>query len=182
MSEVVRIATASSDFDAFSSLVTEYVEWCRVRYQDHVWFVDQVFGHQSLSSELETLSTSYSAPNGTALLAIRDSQVCGGGAYRRLADGSCEMKRLYVPNRFKGRGTGRRLCDAIISSARDEGFQLMRLDTGNLFTEAIEMYKSFGFYRCPPHHEYPAELMPYLVFMEMPLTGISDRRHSKRFF
>ena len=31
------------------------------------------------------------------------------------------------------------------------------------------MYKSMGFRDCKPHHDYPSALMPYLVFMELPL-------------
>jgi GNAT superfamily N-acetyltransferase len=170
MTDLIHTAATASDYAAFAGLVTEYVEWSRARYRHDAWFVDQVFGHQSLAAELEALSVSYGPPRGKTLLATRDGHICGGGAYRRLADDSCEMKRLFVPDRFQGRGTGRRLCDAIIASARDEGFRLVRLDTGNLLKEAITMYESIGFRRCAPHHIYPTELMPYLVFMELPLT------------
>jgi GNAT superfamily N-acetyltransferase len=81
------------------------------------------------------------------------------------------MKRMYVGAQFHGHGTGRKLCEALIASAREDGFKLMRLDTGNLLKEAIAMYTSIGFRECPPHREYPSELMPYLVFMELPLTA-----------
>lgn len=171
MPDSIFIATTTSDYDAFAGLVRDYVGWCRVRYQDDAWFVDQVFSHQSLESELEDLSISYGPPNGKVLLATRDGQVCGGGAYHKLSYGICEMKRLFVPARFQGHGTGRRLCEAIIASAKDDGFQFMRLDTGNLLTEAIKMYQSIGFRLCAPYHEYPEKLMPYMVFMEMRLAG-----------
>jgi len=45
----------------------------------------------------------------------------------------------------------------------------MRLDTGNLLTEAITMYRKLGFKDCAPRLEYPEKLLPYLVFMELPL-------------
>jgi hypothetical protein len=32
------------------------------------------------------------------------------------------------------------------------------------------MYESMGFRHCPPHHEYPAELMGRLKFMERSLV------------
>jgi GNAT superfamily N-acetyltransferase len=104
---------------------------------------------------------------------------CLPGATGKFAEAGlieiCEMKRLFVPDRFRGSGTGRRLCEAIIASAKDAGFRLMRLDTGNLLTEAIELYKSIGFHICAPYHQYPEELMAYLVFMEMPLAGPVSR-------
>ena len=169
MSEAIYVASSPEDYAAFAGLVTEYVDWCRTRYREDAWFVNKVFGHQSLATELEALAITYGPPNGQTLLAIRNAEVCGGGAYRRLSDGTCEMKRLFVPSRFGGTGTGRRLCNALIQSARADGFPLMRLDTGNLLKEAIAMYKSMGFRDCQPHHDYPSELMPYLVFMELPL-------------
>lgn len=170
MAEIIRLAITHDDFDAFAALIIEYVEWCRARYQDDDFFVDRVFVHQSLATELGTLSTAYSAPHGKTFLAMLDGEFCGVGAYRRLSDGSCEMKRLFVSSRFNGRGTGRKLCNALIASATGEGFELMRLDTGHRLTEAISLYESLGFQRCSPHLEYPAELAPYLVFMQLALV------------
>jgi GNAT superfamily N-acetyltransferase len=166
----IYTATIASDYSAFAGLIREYVEWSRARYQGDAWFVDRAFSHQSLESELEALSVTYGPPNGKTLLARYGGQICGGVAYRRLNGEICEMKRLFVSDRFRGRGTGRLLCEALIASATDAGFRLMRLDTGNLLTEAIGMYQSIGFRLCAPYHQYPEELMPYLVFMEMPLT------------
>lgn len=88
-----------------------------------------------------------------------------------LRDGSCEMKRLYVPARFQGHGTGRLLVHALIDAAAADGYGLMRLDTGEQNSEAIAMYESMGFTHCPPHHEYPAELTERLKFMERSLVG-----------
>jgi GNAT superfamily N-acetyltransferase len=171
MPDCVYTATTASDYDAFAALIREYVEWSRARYQGDAWLIEQAFSHQSLDRELEDLSVSYGPPNGKTLLATRDGQICGGGAYRGLDDEICEMKRLFVPERFRGRGTGRRLCEAIMAAAGNEGYRLMRLDTGKLLTEAIGMYQSLGFRVCPPYHHYPEPLMPYLVFMERPLTS-----------
>jgi len=169
MSEVIFSAQSPSDYEAFGTLVSEYVAWCRARYQHDAWFVDQAFGHQGLDQELRELAITYGPPNGRTLLVRRDGELCGGGAYRLLPDGTCEMKRLYVSDLFRGRGIGRTLAIALVESARADGYQLMRLDTGNLLTEAIEMYSKMGFRHCPPHRSYPPKLLPYVVFMELPL-------------
>jgi GNAT superfamily N-acetyltransferase len=170
VSPMIRPAQTPIDYEAFGALVSEYVEWCRGRYRHDPWFVDRVFGHQDLNRELLGLATTYGPPNGRTLLARRDGLVCGGGAYRRLRDGSCEMKRLYVSDRFKGQGIGRALGEALIESARAEGYPVMHLDSANLLTEAIAMYRKMGFRECAPHRSYPSELLPYLVFMELPLS------------
>ena len=80
------------------------------------------------------------------------------------------MKRVFVPERFRGAGLGRGLCSALIASAREDGFRSMKLDTGNLMREAIALYGSLGFGECAPYIDYPAQLMPYFVFMELRLA------------
>ena len=171
MPDVISVARTASDYAAFAQLVREYVDWCRARYREDSWFIDQALSRQSFDHELETLSTAYGAPKGKTFLARRGAEVVGCGAYRKRSDGTCEMKRLFVPDRFRGHGTGRKLCLAIIAEARTDGFDMMRLDTANLFTEAIALYESIGFHRCAPYNEYPEKLMRYIVFMERPLAA-----------
>ena len=171
MNELIREASSDQDYKATALLIREYVVWLRSRYEQDNWFVTEVLDKQSLSSELKSLPAMYGPPNGRAFVAVHDAEVRGCGAYRRLADGTCEMKRVFVPQRFQGSGLGRRLVTALIDAARADGFRLMRLDTGNLMKEATTMYRSFGFKECAPHLDYPDKLMPYFVFMELPLTG-----------
>jgi GNAT superfamily N-acetyltransferase len=169
MPELISAAESPADYQAFGTLVADYVVWCRIRYRHDEWFVDRVFGHQDLERELRELRSIYGPPHGCTLLARRGGDICGGGAYRRLADGSCEMKRLFVADAFRGLGIGRRLGQALMDAARLEGYTVMRLDTADLLTEAIALYRSMGFRDCAPHRSYPAELLPYLVFLELPL-------------
>ena len=101
---------------------------------------------------------------------MREGQVSGGIAYRDLHDGSCEMKRLFVPDRCQGQGTGRLLCQALLDTATADGYRRMRLDTGYQNAEALTMYESLGFHECPPYHQYPADLMRHLRLLEKPLV------------
>lgn len=164
------MANSAGDYAAFAELVREYWGWLAARYQSQPGFIDRVASHQGMEEELGSLPAIYGPPQGKTLLARSDGEVCGGIAYRDLHDGSCEMKRLFVPERAQGRGVGRRLCRALISTATNDGFGLMRLDTGSLNLEAARMYESMGFRRCPPYREYPPEILPHLLFMEMPLS------------
>lgn len=174
MSALIREVTSAQDYHAFALLIEEYVAWLRARYEREGWFITEVLDRQSLSSELETLPAMYGPPNGRTLAAVQDGEVRGCGAYRRIGDGTCEMKRLYVTARFQGAGLGRQLCAALIGAAQDDGYQLMRLDTGRRLQEAIAMYQSFGFNECAPYHAYPEKLLPYLLFMELPLTRAAN--------
>lgn len=173
MTTVIREASSELDYKAISQLIAEYVLWLRSRYEKDNWFITEVLDKQSLSSELESLPTMYGSPNGRAFVAFQDNEVVGCGAYRRLVDGTCEMKRVFVPQRYQGAGLGRRICTTLIFAAREDGFQLMRLDTGSIMNEAITMYQSFGFRQCPPYYDYPENLLPYFVFMELSLVGMT---------
>lgn len=141
------------------------------RYAAHPGLVESIGSHQGLEEELKAVPTVYGPPEGKTLLAVHDGEVCGGVAYRDLHDGSCEMKRLFVPERSQGHGLGRLLCEALVAQAYEDGFRLLRLDTGYLNTEASRMYESMGFRSCPPYHDYPPALLPHLRFMEKPLDG-----------
>ena len=164
-------AETSEDFAAFGGVCRAYVEWCRHCNQDMPWFVEEVFGYQALDEELKALSKKYGQPVGRTLLAVGDDGVVvAGGAFRRLSDTVCELKRLFVTDEARGHGLGRKLSDALISTAIADGYVMMKLDTGNRLTEAISMYESMGFALIPPYQEYPEQLMPYLVFMEKPLS------------
>lgn len=167
----IRLAASDADYSAFASLVGEYVDWCRARYRDDPDFVDRILGHQSLARELQSLRAVFGPPNGRAFIARRGGEACGCGAWRDLGDGICEMKRLFVPERFRGHGVGRKLSDALTGSARASGFRLMRLDTLSEMTEAIALYEAIGFRRCAPYNLYPEDLKSRVVFLELSLTA-----------
>lgn len=173
MAGTIVTATSDADYDAFGLLIREYWEWLRTRYAAESGSIDAIGSHQGLDDELKALATVYGPPRGRTLLAVRDGQVIGAVAYRDMGDGACEMKRLFVPERYQGGGIGRALCEALIATAATDGYRLMRLDTGAGNTEALAMYASLGFAACPPFHDYPTELMVDLLFMERPLFARS---------
>ena len=179
MTDVVAEATTDADFEAFGVLIREYEGWLQRRYADVPGLIDGVRAHQDLDAELAALPAKYGPPTGRTLLARREGQVTGGVAYRDLGDGTCEMKRLFVPDRFQGHGTGRTLCAALIATATADGYRSMRLDTGFLNSEAMAMYSALGFRECEPYGTYPDDLRAHLRFMELSLTE-ADRGRDLR--
>jgi GNAT superfamily N-acetyltransferase len=165
----IRQAKTPADYQEFACVCRLYVEWCRERYKDIPWLMEEVFGYQALEEELLALAQKYGPPNGRTLLAVLNGEVVGAGAWRQTSPTTCEMKRVFVMDKAKGRGLGRQLVDALIASARSHGFRLMQLDTGDRFTEAIALYSRMGFRRIPPYATYPDKLMPFMVFMEKPI-------------
>jgi GNAT superfamily N-acetyltransferase len=166
---VIRPARSPADYEAYGRVCRQYIDWFRARHDGMAWFAEEIFGHQRLDDELEGLAAKYGPPNGLAMLAEIDGEIVAGGAWRRMSDGVCELKRLYVTDEARGLGMGRKLSNALIASAREHGFHTVRLDTGDRLKEAIALYASMGFRVIPPYQDYPARLMPHLVFMELAL-------------
>ncbi len=166
--EIIEVTTPQQ-FAQFAALIADYFGWLRERYQDQAWLIDQVATAQSLDEELRGLSSQYLAPAGRAFLALVDGQPAAGGAWRRMADGSSEMKRVFVRPNFARLGLGRALCVTLMTSARDDGYRLMRLDTGRRMVEAQSLYRTLGFVPCPAYHDYPPAILAALDFMQAPL-------------
>ena len=162
-------AKSAEDFHLFAGLVTQYVEWCRVRFAARPDFVDGLFGIQLLDEELRALPSKYSPPAGRAFLVMGDDGATGCIAYRRIDARVCEMKRLFVQDAAHGQGIGRRLCKEAITRAREDGFEHIRLDTLRLFTESIALYRSLGFVECAPYLDYPQEMLADVLFMQLRL-------------
>ena len=106
---------------------------------------------QDFEHEVATLDTYYEL----MLVARIDGDVAGCVALRRIDDDVCEMKRLYVRTRFRGRDLGRALANAVIGEARMRGYARMRLDTLPSMSSAMSLYESLGFRDIAPYRFNP---------------------------
>jgi ribosomal protein S18 acetylase RimI-like enzyme len=95
-----------------------------------------------------------------------DTEPVGCVAFRPLAPGIAEMKRLYVRPVARGSGWGRRLAERAVSDARDAGYQRMRLDTLPAMRSAHGLYLALGFVEIAPYRHNP---VPGTRFFELNL-------------
>jgi ribosomal protein S18 acetylase RimI-like enzyme len=122
---------------------------------------------QNFDQELAGLPGEYASPHGRLLLAEYDGQLAGCVALHKLEPEICEMKRLYLRTRFRGKGLGRALAETIIAEARAIGYRRMRLDTVEpVMKDAVGIYRRLGFKEIPPYRANP---IAGALYMELQL-------------
>ncbi|HVF77531.1 MAG TPA: GNAT family N-acetyltransferase [Solirubrobacteraceae bacterium] len=86
-----------------------------------------------------------SPPGGTFVVGFEnDEPICCGGV-KRLPDGTCEIKRMFVVEEARGRGVARALLEELERRARALGYEIARLDTGPRQMRAQRMYERAGY-------------------------------------
>ena len=80
-----------------------------------------------------------------------------------------EIKNLFVDPRQRGQGVSRIIMSALEQFLFDNNVMLCRLETGPEQSEAIGLYQSLGYHKCPPYGDYEHD--PLSVFMEKELQG-----------
>lgn len=121
---------------------------------------------QDFDQELAHLPGDYAPPRGRLLLATAEGHAVGCVGLRPLAEGACEMKRLYVQPAARGRGIGRALAETVITEAARLGYARMLLDTVPSMQAAIALYRDLGFRPTAPYRPNP---VPGALFFELSL-------------
>jgi len=154
-------AQAANEIEQVRLLFREYADWLQI---------DLCF--QNFEKELANLPGDYAPPDGRLLLAYEDNELAGCIALRKIDQVTCEMKRLFLREEFRGRGLGRRLIEAIMREAKQIGYARMRLDTlPPKMNDAIALYRSYGFKEIAPYYDNP---VTGATFMELGLRTVTE--------
>lgn len=153
----IRSAETEDDIHTVGELFREYEAWLEM---------DLCF--QGFEDELAALPGKYAAPDGRLYIVEIDGVPTGCVAMRKLEDGICEMKRLYLRDSARGLGIGNKLIETLVAEARAIGYTKMRLDTYPAkMGKAVKLYESRGFRPIEPYYASPDA---GLLFMELDLT------------
>jgi GNAT superfamily N-acetyltransferase len=96
----------------------------------------------------------FEPPDGAFLVGRVDGEPVACGGIARYDDATAEIRRMYVVPVERGRGLSRRVLTALEDEARTLGYSFVRLETGNLQTEAVRLYVSAGFGPIPRYGPY----------------------------
>jgi putative acetyltransferase len=127
-------ATSAAQITTVRGLFLEYAKWLNYR----TCFED-------FQAELDGLPGEYGAPDGCLILAYYEDIPAGCVALRKVKSGVCEMRRLWVREKFRGKNIGWNLAEEIIKQARKMGYRKMILETIPLMERAISIYQILGF-------------------------------------
>ena len=141
-----------SDIENTKELIKEYLTW-----------IENDLSFQQIDKELATFPEKYEEPGGSFFIAKDGDTIVGCIGLRKIQNEVCEMKRLYIKDKYKGIGLGKELIITIIEEAKKKGYRKMRLDTLPKMKAALKLYKEFGFYQIEQYIENP---IVGAVFME----------------
>jgi ribosomal protein S18 acetylase RimI-like enzyme len=146
MTFLVKSCETAADYAAARSLFEEYAAGLGFS-----------LCFQGFDREITMLPAMYGPPGGALLIAVgpEDGEPRGCVGVRRFSDDTCEMKRLYVRDQFKGKGIGRQLAEEALVAGRRLGFRRMVLDTVPSMQAAQSLYHSLGFREIPAYYDGP---------------------------
>ena len=154
----IKMVYAYNHTEEVSQLFTEYTDMLIENDSSFQKYLDI----QNYSDEMEHLESKYGLPEGRLYLDYCDEELAGCIGLRKIDNQNCEMKRLYVRPKFRGRKIGNLLVEKIIDDAKKIGYSHMLLDTLPFLKSAIHMYKKYGFYEIDSYNDSPMDTSIYM--------------------
>lgn len=98
--------------------------------------------------ELDNMYQAYSVPRSKYFVVEFGDQILGGAGIMQLnkeAKNICELQKMYLHPKARGKGVGSNLLKLCLSFARENNFSLCYLETMPYMLDAQELYRKNGF-------------------------------------
>jgi putative acetyltransferase len=160
---VISVPSVLKGFDLHQAESPAQIAQVRELFLEYAQSLGFSLCFQNFDQELADLPGDYAAPDGRLLLAEFEGQLAGCVALHKIDAETCEMKRLYLRAKFRGKGLGRLLAETVIAEARKMAYKRMRLDTvGPVMKDAVGMYRKLRFVEIAPYRPNPMEGTLYM--------------------
>ncbi|AZV63945.1 GNAT family N-acetyltransferase [Peribacillus frigoritolerans] len=83
--------------------------------------------------------------SGTCFVAVRDNRVIGVCVLLQKGPELIEIMNIAVDEQYHGRGIGRQLIEHVIGHAREQGYKMIEIGTGNSGIGQLALYQKCGF-------------------------------------
>ncbi len=134
----------------------------RVLFKAYQDFLGIPLDFQDFEAEMANLPGKYSPPTGELYLALSHGDAVGCAAFYQMAEGICEIKRVYVIPTAQGLGLGKALFQRVLCDAKKLGYHYARLDSLKRLHKAAKLYHAVGFYEIAPYNINPHEDVYYM--------------------
>ncbi len=153
MSDVERLLRASAVRLTVETPASADAHWCLAQYFTELdaRFETGFDPARSISADERELTR----PRGLFLIARLHGRPVGCGALKLHRGMPSELKRMWVSPEARGIGLGRRILDELERLAREEGVEVLRLETNRSLAEAIALYRSSGFREVAAFNDEP---------------------------
>ncbi len=148
MLDIIRVRT-ETDAAEVRLMVAEFFDWMRDLYPEGAESIAAYWNKQDMPTQLRDLLKIFAPPKAECLLARLNGEAVGIVMTKPHSGDMCEMNRMFVRPAARGHGVGRALVGALLDAARDLGYKRMMLAGGTRHTEALSLYRSFGFVHDP---------------------------------
>lgn len=127
-------------------------------FRDFVEFLPIDLGFQDIEGEMARFPGDFVL----LLLAKHEGEPIGAVALKEHSKDVCEMKRLYVRPTGQGTGAGRKLCEHLMTEAKNMGYKTMLLDSLRRLEAAVALYRKLGFEEIAPYNYNPEDDVIYM--------------------
>jgi GNAT superfamily N-acetyltransferase len=160
----VSRANCAEDFEIAAGLCRALGEWDAVEVQAYGIPPEVVLGlfHGETSDKL---AARYGSADAMMFVARWEGAPAGCIAFDPFDDMAVEIHKFYVDLKFRGKGIGSTLMRAALAEIDKGHRSTIVLHTTVYMKNAISVYESFDFTRCPPFRPIPDSIRHTEVFM-----------------
>jgi len=152
---------ATEEMEDAALLMKGLVESNKDRYPDQIELLDDYYKGSWFLDDSPRVPVEYSPPLGDVVVAYDEFNPVGTVAIYRMDNTYCELKSMFVPVEHRGKGVAKALCLDVLSSAKEMGFKVVRLTTGEKQPEARSLYVKVGFNIVTPWEANPPDGFDY---------------------